>query len=219
MFGLGRKPLVVHHLNDSRSQRVLWALEELGLKYEVVRYERDPATRLAPPELKAVHPLGKSPVLVDGKRTVAESGAILDYLVRRHGKGRLAPRPDSEFYDDYVHWLHYGEASAMLPLMLQLYTMRLGEAGQPLQPRIDSEIANHIGYIDRAVQGRAFLVGEDLTAADIQVSFPLESARLFGRLEPFPHALAYLERLEARPAFRRALEVGGTYSLGPRDQA
>jgi len=217
MFGLGRKPkLVLHHLNDSRSQRVLWALEELGLAYDIVRYERDAQTRLAPPELKAVHPLGKSPVLVDGSKTVAESGAILDYLVRRHGKGRLSPRPDSELFDDYVHWLHYGEASAMLPLMLLLYTMRLGEAASPLMPRIDGEIANHLGYIDRSIRGRSFLVGDELTAADIQVSFALEAARAFGKLEAFPDAAAYLERLEARPAFRRALDKGGPYSLGPR---
>lgn len=211
-----RTGLVLHHLNDSRSQRVLWALEELELDYEIVRYDRDPVTRLAPPELKAVHPLGKSPVLVDGSRTVAESGAILDYLVRRHGGGRLAPAPDSEDFDDYVHWLHYGEASAMLPLMLLLYSARLAEAAAPLTPRIESEIANHIGYIDASVAGKSFLIGEDLTAADIQISFPLEAARAFGKLGDYPAAAAYLERLEARPAFRRALERGGPYSLGPR---
>jgi len=208
--------LVLHHLDDSRSQRVLWALEELGLAYDVVRYERDPLTRLAPAGLKAVHPLGKSPVLVDGTRTVAESGAILDYLVRRHGKGRLSPRRDSELFDDYVHWLHYGEASAMLPLMLLLYAMRLGEGAGPLMPRIESEIGTHLGYVEGAVAGRDFLVGDDLTAADIQLSFPLEAARAFGRLDAFPAAAAYLERLEARPAFQRALERGGPYSLGPR---
>lgn len=208
--------LRLHHLNDSRSQRVLWLLEELELPYEVVRYERDPATRLAPAALKAVHPLGKSPVLEDDGRTVAESGAILDYLVRRHGEGRLAPSPDSPAYDAYQHWMHYGEASAMLPMMLLLYVMRLGEAGAPLHPRIESEIATHIGYIDRSLGGRDYLLGPEFTAADIQVSFPLEAARTFGKLQAYPTAAAYLDRLEARPAFRRALEKGGPFALGPR---
>lgn len=216
MLGLGGKPkLVVHHLNDSRSQRVLWMLEELGLDYEVVRYERDAVTRLAPPELKAVHPLGKSPVLQDGTRTVAESGAILDYLVRRHGKGRFAPPQDTAAYDDYVHWMHYPEGSAVLPVLLQLYVARLGEAGAPLQPRIDSEMANHLGYVNQALEGRDYLLGDSLSAADIQMSFVLEAARAFGKLAAYPNAAAYLDRLEARPAFQRALERGGPYNLGP----
>ena len=216
MFGLGGgKPMVVHHLNDSRSQRVLWLLEELGLPYEVVRYERDAVTRLAPPELKAIHPLGKSPVLEDGKRKIAESGAILDYLVRRHGKGRFAPPQDTAAYDDYVHWMHYAEGSAMFPVLLQVYTARLGEGGAPLQPRIDSEFANHLGYIDQALDGRDFLVGDQFTAADVQIIFVLEGARAMGRLAAYPKASAYLDRLEARPAFKRALERGGPYSLAP----
>ena len=217
MFGRGGKgQLVVHHLNDSRSQRVLWMLEELGLDCDIVRYQRDAATRLAPPELRAVHPLGKSPVLQDGKRVVAESGAILDYLVRRHGKGRFAPPQDTPAYDDYVHWMHYPEGSAMFPVLLHMYALRLGEAAAPIQPRIDSEFANHLGYIDQALQGRDYLLGDGLTAADVQLSFVLEAARAFGRLQAYPNASAYLDRLEARPAFQRALEKGGPYSLGPR---
>jgi len=220
MLGLGGKGrLVVHHLNDSRSQRVLWMLEELGLDYEIVAYQRDAATRLAPPELKAVHPLGKSPVLQDGKRTIAESAAILDYLVRRHGKGRFAPPQDTPAYDDYVHWMHYPEGSAMLPVMTHMYALRLGEAAAPIRPRIDSEFANHLGYIDQALQGRAYLVGDGLTAADVQISFVLEAARAFGKLADYPDAAAYLDRLEARPAFQRALQKGGPYSLGPPAQA
>ena len=124
--------ITVHHLNDSRSQRILWLLEELGLPYEIRRYQRDARTRLAPPALKAVSPLGKAPVITDGGRLVIESGAIVDYLIRRHGGGRLQPDPASAAYDDYVQWLHYAEGSAMLPLMLRLYVGRLGEAGAPL---------------------------------------------------------------------------------------
>lgn len=214
MFG-SKPKLVVHHLNDSRSQRVLWALEELGLDYEIAPYQRDAATRLAPPELKAVHPLGKSPVLDDGKRRVAESGAILDYLVRRYGKGRLAPPMDTDAYDDYVHWMHYPEGSAMFPVLMQLYALRLGEAGAPLQPRIDQEFSTHLGYIDQAVTGRDYLLGDHFTAADIQVSFVLEGARALGKLAPYPEASAYLDRMETRPAFQRALERGGPYNLAP----
>lgn len=206
--------IVVHHLNESRSQRILWLLEELGVPYEIVRYERDATTRLAPPALLAVHPLGKSPVVTDDGVTLAESGAIIDSLIRRYGKGRLQPGATSPDYDRYVHWLHYAEGSAMLPLMLQLYLMRLGEAGAPLQPRIDSEANNHLGYVENALAGRRFLVGDDLTGADVQMTFVIEVARMFGRLEGRPNLTAYLERMHARPAFARAVERGGPYMLG-----
>jgi len=203
--------IVVHHLNDSRSQRVLWLLEELGLPYEIRYYQRDPKTRLAPPELVAVHPLGKSPVITDGERTVFESGAIVDYLIRRHGGGRLQPDPASAEYDVYQQWLHYAEGSAMLPLMLHLYVGRLGEAGAPLQPRIDSEIANHLGFVDRSLAGRGFLVGDALTGADIQMSFVGEVAGAFGRRAAYPDLDRWVGALRARPAYRRALERGGPY--------
>ena len=203
--------LVVHHLNNSRSQRILWLLEELGTPYRIERYQRDAQTRLAPPELKAVHRLGKSPVITEGDRTVIESGAIIDYIVRRHGAGRLQPDPSSEDYEDYVQWLHYAEGSAMLPFMLQLYAGRLGEAGAPLQPRIDSELANHLGYVDSKLAGREFLVGDQLTAADVQMSFIGELAGFFRRLEPYPNLAAWINRLHARPAWGRALEKGGAY--------
>jgi len=205
--------IIVHHLNDSRSQRILWLLEELGTPYEIRFYERDAQTRLAPPELKAVHPLGKSPVITDGERTVIESGAIIDYILRRHGEGRLQPEPAGKAYDEHQQWLHYAEGSAMLPLMLQLYVARLGEAGAPLQPRIDSEIANHLGYVEGCLVGRPFLMGEELTGADIQMSFVAEVARAFGRLADCPNLTAWLERLQARPAYRRALDKGGPYRL------
>src|SRR5262245_21604962 len=178
MRGAERSPamLVVHHLNDSRSQRVLWLLEELGLPYEIRPYQRDATTRLAPPELKAVHPLGKSPVLVDGDRTVAESAAIIDYIIRRHGHGRLQPSPQTPQYDSYQQWLHFADGSAMLPLMLKLYVSRLGDAGAPLWPRIESEISNHLGYLDRSLQGRDWLLGDTFSGADIQMSFVGEVA-------------------------------------------
>lgn len=205
--------ITVHHLNDSRSQRVLWLLEELGLPYEIRRYQRDARTRLAPDELKAVHPLGKSPVISDGERTVFESGAIVDYLIRRHGGARLQPDPASPAYDEYIQWLHYAEGSAMLPLMLNLYVSRLGEAGAPLRPRIDSELDNHLGFVDRALQGRPFLVGEDLTGADVQMSFVGEAAAAAGRLVAYPDLQAWVRRLQQRPAYRAALEKGGPYSF------
>jgi glutathione S-transferase len=204
--------LVVHHLNDSRSQRILWLLEELGVPYEIKRYERDATTRLAPPELLAVHPLGKSPVITDQGRTIHESGAIVDYIIRRHGGGRLAPALGSDAYEVYNQWLHYAEGSAMLPLMLQLYTARLGEAAAPLQPRIESEIANHLGYIDGALAGKTWLLGDELTGADINLIFVGEIAGVFGRFPQFPNIQAWVERAQARPAYRAALEKGGAYA-------
>src|SRR5579864_4723901 len=173
-FAAGRKTgrprimLVVHHLNDSRSQRILWLLEELGTPYEMTRYQRNATTRLAPPELTAVHPLGKSPVISDGEIRIAESGAIVDYLIRRYGKGAMMPAPGGAEYEAYNEWLHYSEGSAMLPLMLNLYVGRLKAAGAPLHPRIDSEIANHLGYVEGELKGREFFVGRSLTGADIQ---------------------------------------------------
>lgn len=200
--------LKVHHLEQSRSRRILWLLEELGLDYELIFYERDPETWLAPPELKAVYPLGKSPVLEDDGRLLAESGAIIDYLVRRRSDGRLAPEPSSPLYDDYVHWLHYAEGSAMLPMMLTLYIGRLGEAGAPLHPRLDSEANNHLGYIEQALEGKEFILGEEFSAADIQIAFVLDAARMLGRLDDRPTLCAYLERMHARPAHMRALKRG-----------
>lgn len=208
--------LVVHHLNDSRSQRILWLLEELGLPYEVKTYLRDATTRLAPPELKAVHPLGKSPVITEDGATINESGAIIDYVLRRHAAGRLAPPMGTPQYEAHQQWLHYAEGSAMLPLMLLMYVSRLGEAGAPLQPRIEDELANHLGYLNRSLEGRDYLMGADLTAADIQMSFVGEVAGAFGRFEAYPNIAAWVRRFQARPAYRAALEKGGPYSLGPR---
>ena len=203
--------LTLHHLNDSRSQRILWLLEELGTPYEMKKYQRDATTRLAPPELMAVHPLGKSPVITDGNIKIAESGAIVDYLIRRYGKGQLMPAPDSAEFEPYHEWLHYSEGSGMLPLMLNLYVSRLKEAGAPLHPRIDSEIANHLGYVEGALKGREFFIGASLTGADIQMSFVGELAKGFDKLGPYPDLSAWLTRMHARPAFQRSVEKGGAY--------
>lgn len=203
--------IVVHHLNDSRSQRVLWLLEELELDYDIRKYQRDPVTRLAPPELRAVHPLGKSPVITDDEQVVHESGAIIDYLIRHHGNGRLQPSMGWPEYEAYQQWMHYAEGSAMLPLMLKLYTSRLGDAAAPLAPRIQSELANHLGYVDAALQGREWLVGDALTGADIQMSFVGEAARELRK--SYPNIDAWVRRFQARPAYLRALERGGPYAL------
>ncbi|TAJ68426.1 MAG: glutathione S-transferase family protein [Phenylobacterium sp.] len=208
--------LVVHHLNDSRSQRILWLLEELGAPYEIKFYQRDATTRLAPPELVAVHPLGKSPVVTDGGQTIIESGAIIDYIVRKYGGGRLAPAIGTDAYEAYNQWMHYAEGSAMLPLMLFMYVGRLGEAGAPLHPRIESEIANHLGYVEKSLAGRDWLLGSDLTAADIQMSFVGEVTGAFGRYDKYPNIKGWVDRFQARPAYRAALEKGGPYNMGPR---
>ncbi|MDP3854751.1 glutathione S-transferase family protein [Phenylobacterium sp.] len=207
--------LVVHHLNDSRSQRILWLLEELGAPYEIKEYKRDATTRLAPPELKAIHPLGKSPVLTEGDATVIESGAIIDYIVRHHGGGKLGPAPGAKGYDTYQQWLHYAEGSAMLPLMLFMYVGRLGDAGAPLHPRIESEIANHLGYVEGALAGRDWLM-DDFSAADIQMSFVGEVTGAFGRFGAYPNIAAWVKRFQDRSAYRKALEKGGPYNMGPK---
>jgi len=202
--------IVVHHLNDSRSQRILWLLEELGLPYEIKHYKRM-ETRLAPPELKAIHPVGKSPVITDNGKTVFESGAIVDYLIRRHAGGKLQPDPATPAYDDYQMWMHYAEGSAMLPLMLNLYVSRLGDGGKPLHARIESEIANHLGYLDGHLKGRDYLLGKDFTGADVQMSFIGEIAETYGKRAAFPNLDAWVKRLHARPAYKKALEKGGPY--------
>ena len=204
----------VHHLNNSRSQRVLWCLEELGLDYQIVKHQRDPQTNLAPDSLKAIHPLGKSPVVRDDGQVLIESGAILDYLVRRHGNGRLAPKPGTPEHERYLMWLHYAEGSAMLPVMLKLYTARLGDAGAPLVPRIHAEIEKHFGFLDSELSGHDYFVGDELTAADINLSFAIQAARMLYTLEKFPNLAGFLTRISARPAYRRAIERGGEYAFG-----
>jgi len=206
--------LKVHHLNNSRSQRILWLLEELGTPYEIVKYQRLSPMPLAPPELKEVHPLGKSPVITDGDRTIAESGAIVEYIIDRYGNGRLRPKPGSDDYWKYVEWMHYAEGSAMLPLLLALYAGLLGDAADLLRPRIDGEIATNLSYMEAGLGDRAFFVGSDLTGADIQLLFVLEAAG--SRLEPYPALMAYRDRMHARPAYQRGIEKGGPYQLMSR---
>ena len=210
--------LTVHHLNNSRSQRILWLLEELELDYELKCYQRDAASNLAPPELEAVHPLGKSPVLSDGSTTVIESGAIIDYVLRRHGDGRLLPEPGSAAHEQYLQWLHYAEGSAMLPLMLRMYTGRLPDGGAALQPRINDELNRHLGYMNRALDGVDWFVGNTFSGADVQLSFVAELAPLLHPEGVFPNLAAMRERFQARPAYQRALKKGGKYDFGPAGQ-
>ncbi|MEE4279366.1 MAG: glutathione S-transferase [Halieaceae bacterium] len=206
--------LIVHHLNNSRSQRVLWLLEELGVDYEIRNYQRDSNTNLAPQELLDVHPLGKSPVITDGDNTIIESGAIIDYIVRHYGDGQLAPIPGTRAHEDYLQWMHYAEGSAILPLMLKLYTSRLPDGGEALQPRINSELDNHLGFMNRALEGQDWFVDNEFSAADIQLSFiPQIATRLYS-LESFPELRDFLERIHQRDAYKRAIERGGPYAFG-----
>jgi glutathione S-transferase len=210
--------LTVHHLNNSRSQRILWLLEELELPYELKCYQRDATTNLAPPELEAVHPLGKSPVLTDGDNTIIESGAIIDYILRRHGNGRLMPEPGTIEHEQYLQWLHYAEGSAMLPLMLRMYTGRLPDGGAALQPRIDDELNRHLGYIDNALEGVDWIVANTFSGADVQLSFVAEIAPLLHPNGYFPNLAAMRTRFQRRPAYQRALKQGGRYDFGPQEQ-
>ena len=220
--------ITVHHLNNSRSQRVLWLLEELEVPYEVKRYERDPRTMLAPASLRAVHPLGKSPVITDGGDTLAESGAIVEYLVERYGAGRLAPRPGTKERLRYIYWLHYAEGSAMPPLVMKLIFSRLksqkmpffakpiarGIADRVLTGFIEPQIALHLDYMESELGKSAWFAGPDFSAADIQMSFPLEAASARGGLDDRrPNLMGFLGRIHARPAYQRALEKGGRYEL------
>ncbi|SAL41788.1 glutathione S-transferase domain-containing protein [Caballeronia udeis] len=199
----------VHHLNQSRSRRITWLLEELGLDYTVHAYQRNPQTRLAPPDLEKIHPLGKAPVIRDGDEVIFESGAIIEYLVRKYGNGRLAPASDSRDYNRYLQFLHYAEGSAMLPLMLKLYTSRLGDGAAPLQPRIESEMQRHLGFLNSELAGRDYFIGNELTGADVQLSFAVQMAVKFCGEEAYPNLTAFVRRIEARDAYQRAIEKSG----------
>lgn len=218
--------IIVHHLNNSRSQRILWLLEELGLPYEIKKYQRDPKTMLAPPELLAVHPLGKSPVIQDGSTIVAESGAIIEYLVERYGDGRLVPKPGTPERLRYTYFLHYAEGSAMTPLLLKLVFDRVESAPAPFFVRpIARAIANkvkdglvlpqirrHLAFLEGELASRDWFAGDEFSAADIQISFPLEAAAARAGLDAqYPKLGAFLARIHARPAYQRALERGGKY--------
>lgn len=220
--------ITVHHLNNSRSQRVLWLLEELGLDYEIKRYERDPKTMLAPPSLKAVHPLGKSPVITDGDLTVAESGAIIEYLVERYGNGRLIPAAGTNDKLRYTYWLHYAEGSAMSPLLLKLVFNRIESAPMPFFAKpiakaiagkaqssfVDPQIRLHLDYLEGELGKSTWFAGAEFSAADIQMSFPLEAAAARGGLNGSrPRLMAFLKRIHERPTYQKALAKGGEFNL------
>ena len=218
--------LTVHHLNNSRSQRVLWLLEELGVAYEIVRYQRHADMR-APKELRAIHPLGKSPVITDNGNTVAESGAIIEYVVSAYGEGRLIPPPNTPERLRYTYWLHYAEGSAMPPLLMKLlFTLMPKRALALLRPLVrkvsssalttivNPQLKQHMAFWEEELSKSPWFAGDEFTAADIQMSFPLEAATARGGLEQgYPKAMAFLERIHARPAYRRALEKGGPYAV------
>ncbi len=208
--------ITVHHLNNSRSQRVLWLLEELELEYEIKHYSRDPKTGRAPSSLKTVHPLGRSPVITYKDKTIAETGAIIEYIIRQHGNGRLIPPDGSEAYEQYIHFLHYGEGSAMFPQLLLLYTSYLGEAAAPLSPIINHEMKVHFDYMEYHLTGHRYFAGEELSGADIQMVFPLEAAKAHGRLVGFDACIGFVDRMQSRPAYLRALKRGGHYDYGPK---
>ena len=220
--------ITVHHLNNSRSQRILWLLEELSLPYEIKRYQRDARTMLAPPELRAVHPLGKSPVISDGDFTIAESGAIVEYLAEKYGAGKLAPAAGTPERLRYTYWIHFAEGSAMPPLLMKLIFDRIESGPMPffvkpiaraiarkgksgyVQPNID----RILDFMEAELGRHAWFAGATFSAADIQMSFPLEAAAARGGLnESRPKLWAFLQRIHARPAYQRALERGGKFEL------
>ena len=220
--------IVVHHLNNSRSQRVLWLLEELGLEYDIKRYERDKKTMLAPPELRKIHPLGKSPVVTDDDLTLAESGAIVEYLVERYGDGCLAPARELPAYLRYRYWLHYAEGSMMPPLLLKLVFDKIESTPMPFFVKpiakaisgkakssfIMPQINTHLDYLEAELGKNAWFVGDEFTAADVQLSFPIEAADARGGLDASrPKLVNYLQRIHARPAYQRAVKRGGKYEL------
>ena len=203
--------LIVHHLNNSRSQRVLWALEELGLPYEIKQYQRDAVTNLAPPELKAVHPLGKSPLLEDDGTVIEESGAIIQHLLDKYGQGRFQPAPGSPEALRHLQWMHFAEGSAMTPILLQLYTARLGDAAAPLQPRISEQLTSQFAYMEDELSPSGHFVGDDWTGADMMMSFPAEIAVMQGQGAAYPKLAAFVAAIHALPAWQAAREKGGAY--------
>ena len=219
--------ITVHHLNNSRSQRVLWLLEELALPYEIVKYERDPKTLLAPASLRAIHPLGKSPVITDGDATLAESGAILEYLVETYGKCALAPAPGTPAYRDYRYFMHYAEGSLMPFLVMKLVFNKIRTdapllvrpiakaiAGQVGRQFLDPNLASHLSFLADYLAKHAWFAGDAFSAADVQMSFVGEVLGAFGRLDAYPNIKAWVKRFQARPAYKAALEKGGAYAYG-----
>ena len=220
--------ITVHHLNNSRSQRVLWLLEELGVAYEIQKYQRDAKTMLAPPELLKVHPLGKSPVITDDGTTVAESGAIIEYLLERHGKGRLEPARGTPERLRFTYWLHFAEGSAMSPLLMKLVFDRIETSPMPFFAKpiargisrkvktamIEPNLKRHLDHMERELTKSEWFAGDEFSAADIQMSFPVEASALRAGLDASrPKLMTFLKKIHARPAYRKALERGGPYSF------
>ena len=205
--------ITVHHLNNSRSQRILWLLEELGAHYDIVSYQRDATTNLGPPELKNAHPLGKSPVIEDDGRLVSESGAIIQYLCERHGGESWLPDRSSDAWIDHLEWMQFGESSFFVPVMLKIYAGRLGEAAAPLIPRIDEQLSAHVAYAEERISDSCHFVGDEWSAADVMMSFPAEIAVLQGFGEKAPKLTRFVEAIHARPAWQRAREKGGAYFI------
>ena len=220
--------IIVHHLNNSRSQRVLWLLEELGIPYEIQKYQRDAKTMLAPPALLEVHPLGKSPVITDGEVTVAESGAIVEYLLERYGAGRLQPAAGSPERLRFTYWLHFAEGSAMSPLLMKLVFDRIETSPMPFfakpiargisakvkKAMIEPNLKRQLDYMESELARSEWFAGSDFSAADIQMSFPVEAAAQRAGLDASrPRLMTFLKKIHARPAYRKALERGGPYSF------
>jgi glutathione S-transferase len=204
--------IVVHHLDQSRSQRILWLLEELQVPYEIAFYHRD-VHGMSPEALRCVHPLGKSPIVTDGDRTIAESGAIIEYIQRHYGNGRLRPATDDDAYDDYVYWLHYAEGSAVTPFVIAPIAMSFGKTATPLRRRVDFELDLNLSFINSRLEGKAYLLGEFLTAADIQMSFVGELAAANLDLTLYPNIEPWVNRFQSRSSYRAAVERGGYYKF------
>lgn len=204
--------IIVHHLNHSRSQRILWLLEELNVAYEIRHYARDAVTNLAPDALLEVHPLGKSPLIEDDGNIIFESGAIVEYLCERHGGGQLVPARGTDAHIRYLEFMHFAEGSAMTPILLNLYTARLGEAAAPLHPRINQQLESQFAFMEDSLNATGWFVGDSMTGADIMMSFPAEAAVKMGRAANLPNLAAFVEKIHARPAFQTALEKGGPYA-------
>ncbi|WP_417323162.1 glutathione S-transferase family protein [Erythrobacter aureus] len=205
--------ITVHHLNSSRSQRILWLLEELGAVYEIVHYQRDAQTNLAPPELKQAHPLGKSPLIEDDGVCVAESGAIIQYLCERHGGEDWLPAPDGEDHIRHLEWMQFGESSFFVPVMLKIYAGHLGDAAAPIMPRIEEQLAAHLQFAEDKISDDLHFVGADWSAADVMMSFPAEIAVMQGYAEKAPKLAKFVEAIHARPAWQRARKRGGAYFI------
>jgi len=204
--------IIVHHLNNSRSQRILWLLEELNLPYDIRHHARDAVTNLAPDALLMVHPLGKSPMIEDDGKLIFESAAIVEYLCERHNGRKLVPARGTDLHIRYLEFMHFAEGSVMTPILLNLYTARLGEAAAPLHPRIQQQLDSHFAFMDETLRATGWFVGDSLTGADIMMSFPAEAAVKMGKAASLPNLSAFVEKIHARPAFQTALEKGGPYA-------